>query len=154
MNSYLPRTLLALEECEQHLSITGTTGTSIESYLTQHILVILCAEMQQEIYRIVKEKTAKHTNGPILQFISAAQVRMLRSVKTGEICGFLACFDTKHKELFNNSLTDQEIGAYNNAITDRHDVAHRQGANITFSELKNAFNIASKILQTVNNILD
>ena len=154
MSSFLPRTLLALDECEQHLTSTGTSGTSIEAYLTQHILVILCAEMQQEIYRIVNDKVAKTANGQVLHFISAAQSKMLRSVKTSEICGFLGHFDTKHKEDLNSSLSDQEVSAYNNAVSDRHEVAHKQPVYITFSELKNACNIATKILETINIILD
>lgn len=154
MPPFLPRTSLALEECEHHLTKTGTIGTSVESYLTQHILVIMCAEMQQEIYGIVNQRTAKNIDLPLTKFVSVAQTRMLRSVKTSEIAGFLAYFENEYKDAISKSLSEQEVSVYNNAVGDRHDVAHKQGANVTFDELKRACSVASKILNTVNTTLN
>ena len=58
MPKLLVRTYAAAEDCESHLKETGTAGTEIESYLTQYLLVILCADIQQEIYRLSEERTA------------------------------------------------------------------------------------------------
>jgi len=150
MPSFLSRTLLALEECEQHLTDTQTLGTSVESYLTQHILVVMCAEMQQEIYRIIDQRASRNPDAQIRSFVSAAQPKILRSVKTSEISGYFAYFQTDYKEILINSITEQEISAYNNAVGDRHDIAHRQGANVTFDELKKACSVAVKILEAAN----
>lgn len=154
MPTFLSRTLLALEECEQHLANTGATGTLVESYLTQHILVIMCAEMQQEIYGIVNQRAAKNTDLQLTRFVSSAQKKMLRSVMTSEVAGFLAHFQVEYKEEINKSLSEQEVTIYNNAVIDRHDVAHKQGANVSFDELKKACSVAIKILETVNITLN
>lgn len=154
MSLFLPRTLLAIEECEQHLANTGTIGTSVESYLTQHILVIMCAEMQQEIYGIVNQRASKNIDLQLTKFISVAQTRMLRSVKTGEIAGFLGHFEGAFKEIFGNSFSEKETSIYNNAVADRHDIAHKRGANVSFEDLKKACSVAIKILETVNTTLN
>ena len=50
-------------------------------------------------------------------------------------------------------LDDRDVTIYNNAVNARHDVAHSQGANITFDELKKAFDAARKILNEIHTVL-
>jgi hypothetical protein len=151
---FLPRTDLAIQECEQHLVETGALGSPVESYLTQHILVILCAEMQQEIYKLVKHRCSKNTDEYLAKFVETAQEKVLRSVQKAEIAGFLGHFGLSVKEQFNKSISESEISIYNNAVLSRHDVAHRMGSNTTFEELKSATEIAKRILGSIEVILD
>lgn len=146
MESLLLRTNAALQDCERHLTGCNGFGTEIESYLTQYILVILCADVQQEMYRLSEERAAVANDPPLAHFISVACRKTLRSVKKGEIAGFLEQFGPGCKERLDSQLIDSEVTIYNNAVSSRHDVAHRHGSLITFRELKEAVRIAAAII--------
>lgn len=144
----LLRTNLAIEDCEKHLKDSNAVGTAIESYLTQHISVVMCAEMQQEIYRLIDEKT-RILPEDIKAFVSVAGERLLRSVKTGDIAGFLGLFGSAVKDSFNENVDEHDVTTYNYAVSGRHKVAHAYGLQITFNELKQATESALRILEAV-----
>ena len=152
MTDYLLRTSGAIQDCEQHLSASGANGSPIESYLTQHIVVILCAEMQQEIYKLVDQKAKKNTDKLISNFVSSTQKKVLKSIETGAITGFIRLFSPDQGEIINKALSPQEVSMYNNVVDRRNAVAHKFGATITFLELKNAIDIAKKILITLQKV--
>lgn len=153
MSTRLLRTSAAIEDCEQHLATTGATGTAIESYLTQHILVLLCADMQQEIYRIVEERAKMVSDGRIESYVSLSCRRILRSVRKDEIATFVGMFGSSAKDQLNALVADSEVTIYNNAVSNRHDVAHKSGAQITFRELKSTATVAEKLLDAVEQAI-
>jgi hypothetical protein len=146
MPKILLRTHAAVDDCEKHLQATGAVGTEIESYLTQYLVVVLCADIQQEIYRLSEERAAALSDAGISSFVSATSRKLLRSIKKGEVVGYLAMFGTDCKDKLNSQLTEPEVSMYNNAVGDRHDVAHKQGASISFGDLKNAVLVAEKLI--------
>ena len=152
----LLRTKTALKECQDHLEATTTSGTVIESYLTQHILVLLSADMQQAIYKLLEKKAEQVNQESLRLFISTAGERLVRGVKKDAISGFVNYFGTDAKEKFNIYLKDkeQEITCYGNAIGNRDSVAHRKGAQVTFSEILQAVTAAELILSAVKTALD
>ena len=48
-----------LTACENHLNLTNTKGTDIESFLTQFLLVRICGQYEKEIRRIINERAHK-----------------------------------------------------------------------------------------------
>lgn len=150
---FLQKTNFAIQESEEHLEKSGNKGSAIESFLTQHILILLCAEMQQEIYKIVEQRLSSNSDQRIIRFGLVASQKLLRSVKKEEIAGYLCYFGDDLKDGFKNAFTDQEVAIYNNAVNSRIDVAHRHGAVISFDDIKQAFMVAEKILLEVEKSL-
>lgn len=153
MDKRLIRTKAAIEDCERHLDASGASGSEIESYLTQHILVILCADMQQEIYRIAEKRAETVRDQELINYVSSTGRRILRSIKKDEIAAFVGMFSAEAKEKLNALVDDSDVTVYNNAVSNRHDVAHKHGAQITFRELKNTTSVAEKILDAVEKSL-
>lgn len=147
--SWLNRTSTVIEDCEAIVMNSAVTGSPIESYLVQHALVVLCAEMQQEIYKIVRQRADQTNDQQLSNFISKAAGRVLRSVGKTELAGFVGLFGQNEKEKFNQLLNETAVTKYNNAVNNRHDVAHKSGVQVTFSELKEAVVAASGILQAI-----
>lgn len=145
----LIRTTAIIEDCEAIVSNPEIMGSPIESYLVQHALVVLCAEIQQEVYEIVRARAAQADDQQLANFVSNAAQRVLRSVGKSELAGFVGHFGQEEKERFNQLVDDAEVTKYNNAVNNRHDVAHRNGVQVTFSELKDAVSAASNILQAL-----
>ena len=145
----LVRTTAIIEDCEAVVSSPEVIGSPIESYLVQHALVVLCAEIQQEIYEIVRARAAQADDHQLANFVSNAAQRVLRSVGKSELAGFVGHFGQQEKTKFNELVDETEVTKYNNAVNNRHDVAHRSGVQVTFSELKDAVSAASNILQAL-----
>ena len=153
MDTRLLRTKAATEDCERHLNASGASGTEIESYLTQHILVILCAEMQQEIYRIAEVRAETSKDEDLVRYVSSSGRRILRSIKKDEIATFIGMFGVEAKDRLNALVNDADVTIYNNAVSNRHDVAHKHGTQITFTELKDATWVAERLLDAVEQSL-
>jgi hypothetical protein len=156
VTAMLLRTKNALKECQEHLKTTDTGGTAVESYLTQHVLVLLSADMQQEIYELLEKKAEQVDQESMRLFISTAGKRLVRGVKKDAITGFVNYFGTDAKEKFDVCLKgkDPEITRYGNAIENRDSVAHKQGAQVTFSEILKAVAAAELILSAVKIALE
>jgi hypothetical protein len=146
MPKLLLRTYAAVQDCEEHLKASGAAGTEIESYLTQYLLIVLSADIQQEIYRLSEERTIAATDSGLSSFVGASARKILRSIGKSDIAKYLGMFGAECKEKLNSQLTDAEVTIYNNAVTDRHEVAHNRGVLISFTELKSAVLVAEKIL--------
>jgi hypothetical protein len=102
--------------------------------------------MQQALYRIADQRAQRSSDPALHEFVSAASARILRSVRKDEIATFVGLFGASYKSRFNSSLDDRDVTVYNNAASERHNVAHRQGSTIAFMELRDAIAAARKIL--------
>lgn len=146
MPKLLIRTNAAMQDCERHLNATSAGGTEIESYLTQYLLVILCADIQQEIYRLSEERTAQASDNGLSSFVAASARKILRSIGKADIVKYVEMFGADCKDKLNSQLTDADVTIYNNAVCGRHEVAHNQGALISFADFKEAMRVANKII--------
>lgn len=152
---FLQRTQQAIAESEDHIAKTGVAGTAIESFLTQHILILLSSEMQEEIYSVLEEKSRQLNQQDLREFVANAGKACVRGVKKEAIAGFLGHFGGSYKQDFNSALSskEKEVTVYGNAITNRDSVAHRGGAQVTFNEIKSAVESAKLILSSVRTVL-
>lgn len=142
----LNRTDVVVEECEEFLRDNSQLGSPIESYLVQHALVVLCADVQQEIYKIISTRVDVSTDIGLNLFVSKASKKILRSVEKSELAGFIAHFGDHEKQKFNALVDDRDATIYNSAVKNRHNVAHTAGVQISFAELKEAISAAKRIL--------
>ena len=153
MTKRLLRTRLAVENCHTHLDESSSWGSEIESYLTQHVLVIMCAEIQQELYAVLERRAGEASDEELKSFAVATGKKVLRSVGKKEIANFVGHFGSEAKELLNQIVDDKEITLYSNAISNRHDIAHKTGANVTFRELEDILKSASNLIDAVERAI-
>ncbi len=127
-----------LEKCEEHLSTASAYGTEIESLLTQSLLVLMCAEFERKIDALVQEKCSSVTDASIKEFLGSCVGAVFRSVKSSEMAGLLNRFGPTYKEAFKQKTEGNPIAVtfYNNIVTNRHGVAHSEGSNATFRDVK------------------
>ena len=154
MGKLLLRTKSAMKDCEKHLESSDSFGTEIESYLTQYLLVVLCAGIQQEIYQLSEERASVANDAALSAYVSASARRVLRSVGKEEIAKFVGMFGAETKAKLNSLVNEADVAVFNNAVNNRHEVAHKQGAQLTFRELKDAVLIAEKILSAIAQSLE
>ncbi|MGH8553001.1 MAG: HEPN domain-containing protein [Methylococcales bacterium] len=128
----------SLEICEEHLTRTVAYGTAIENLLTQSVLVIMCAEFEQAIERLIAEKCSSVSDPAIRDFIGSCVGTVFRSVKFSEMAGLLKRFGPPLRDAFKDKTDNnpRAVTYYNNIVENRHGVAHSAGSNVTFIELK------------------
>lgn len=153
MTKRLLRTRLAVDNCHAHLDDSGCWGTEIESYLTQHVLVIMCAEIQQELYSVLEVRAGEASDQELKSFAVATGKKVLRSVGKKEIATFVGHFGKDAKAFLNQIVDEREVTLYNNAISNRHDIAHKSGSNITFRELEEILKSASNLIDAVERAI-
>lgn len=145
---WLLRTNSVLEECRRHIDSTASTGTEVEAFLSQYLLVVLCAEMQEEMYRVVESRAKKCGDEGMCSFALASSKKILRSVKTGELSGFVGGFGSARKGRFVDALDERTVFQYNSAVDNRHSVAHRSGAQVTLSDMAEIIAAAKRVLES------
>jgi len=128
---------------------TDSSGTEVEAFLSQYLLVVLCAEMQEEIYRIIEIRASRCGDDEICSFALASSRRILRSVKVAELSGFVAGFGQGRKDRFSSALDERAILQYNSAVDNRHAVAHKSGAQVTLMDIKEIISSATLVLESV-----
>jgi hypothetical protein len=149
----LVRTTLALTEVEQHLTSTGVVGSSIEAYLTQYLLILLCAEVQEEVSSIVSSAGSRGCDPVLAEFVGQACNRVLRSVGKDEISKLAGMFGAGPKARLNAALDERAVTSYSNAVGARHQVAHKAGASVTLREVGEAVAAAGTILAALEAAL-
>jgi len=134
----LNRIDLAIEVCKAHLDASKAFGTAIESYLTQYLLVLICATFEEKIESLIIQRAGRSGDPELESFVQGAVDKIFRSPKTSNISGLLRCFSTDCKDAFDkemksNQQAGQEATFFNNIIANRHDTAHLSGSNISFN---------------------
>src|ERR1017187_5747222 len=120
MTRMLLRTISGVEDCERHLNASGALGTEIESYLTQYLLVVLCADIQQEIYKLSEKRALLAKDTGLLSYVCSSAPLVLRSVGKGDIAKFVGYFGSETKDKLNSLLGAADVTVFNNAVESRH----------------------------------
>lgn len=150
MRSTFVRTKAVLEDCVTHIKEQNLSGTPIESYLVEHILIIFGAEVQNEIYKSIEQYASTLADKKLEYFVKVACQRLFRSPKKSEISGLLGLFGELTQKKFNSLIDDSQVTYYSVAVSARHDVAHKYGSKMTIGDFMKALNSADNIIQAVD----
>src|SRR5436309_11094933 len=105
--------------CREHLDATSTRGTEIESILVGYLLTVAYSEYEQAVRAIVVER-GRSGDVHLTAFMEFAALRLIRSIRVGELCGVLAAFDNSCKEAFSAEIVDTRAhAAYDSIINNR-----------------------------------
>ena len=150
----------ALDTCETHLQSTDSLGSPIESLLSAALLVIIHAEFEREVEKIVQEKQASIEDESVRNFFgsfvgSAARRTLPRGIESSRIGDFLERFGEQYKTEFRTNMgaNPRAETFYNNLISNRNDTAHKSGSNITLMDLKRFYEEGHVVLDFFREIL-
>jgi len=79
--------------------------------------------------------------------------RVLRSVGEDEVARLVGYFGAEAKKHLDDDINDEAVTPYGNALSSRHNVAHKDGSNITFGELSAAIEAARKLIAIVSTTI-
>jgi len=150
MRSTFVRTKAVFEDCVTHIKEQNLSGTPIESYLVEHILIVFCAEVQNEIYKSIEQYAFTLADKKLEYFVKAACQKLFRSPKKSEISGLLGMFGEFTQKKFNSLIDDSQVTYYSVAVSARHDIAHKNGSKMTISDFMKALESADIIIHAVD----
>ena len=152
----------AIADYQKHLEQHPDTDQAILAYLTRHINGLMCAEIEQVITRLVRERlesgckdeaTANFLKSmPRHSSIQNAGVRAIRIT--------LSRFGDDHSKRFDAFMSQSKsIGEAGTdklgiAVRKRNEDAHDIPPDITFRELEEAYEVAINVVDAVRHILE
>lgn len=148
----LERTTAALSAISDHVRERETDGV-IENFLVQHVAIILYSDMEENIGIIIRDYILACSNEKIADFLRTNMDSIIRRTSKSDISKLVRQFGEPFKQRFESQIEDRTVTSYSNVIEARHATGHRQGSNITLSEVRVGLDAAKSIIQAINNCL-
>ena len=149
----LDRVEMTIEVCQEHLHSTRSYGSQIEAFLTQQLLVIICAEIEKTITSMIIARARDRCGDDFPAFIASCLNATFRSVKSSEIAGLLNRFGTARKQRFLELVDERAKTAYDSIVVNRHNTAHRSGSNLTFREAVASYRVGLSVIESLSTAL-
>ena len=126
----------ALERCGEHLSEIEIIDKEVESLLAQSMLILICAEFERKLRELILERCSSVSDVAIREYIG--NCTRVRSLKASDVSGLLAQFGEICKSEFRRLLEENGEAAtlYESIRNNRNRVAHGEGSNATFRDVK------------------
>lgn len=151
----LPKVDNAIDTCARHLQASNAHGTEIESFLTQFLLVFICASFEEHIESLVHARVSRVPDSAVVDFVRSATSQLFRSLKTSEIGNLLGRFGSESKRHFQAHMEQRQQAEtfFNNLITNRHEVAHDAGCKATFADVVKFYEEGHVVLDAIVAVL-
>ena len=152
----------AIADYQNHLERYPDTDPVILAYLTRHINGLMCAEIEQVITRLVREKLERGCKDEATaNFLKSIHRRSaIANAAVPAIRNALSRVGDDHLERFNTfvyqpeSIGDAGVEKLGIAVRKRNENAHDNPPDITFRELEESYNVAIKVVDAVRHILE
>ena len=149
----LDRVEMTIEVCQEHLHSTRSYGSQIEAFLTQQLLIIICAEIEKAIKEMISIQARDRCSDDFQAFIQSCLNATFRSMKSSEIAGLLKRFGTARKERFLELVDERAKNAYDSIVVNRHNTAHGSGSNLTFREAVASYRKGLSVIESLSTAL-
>ena len=158
----LPRTAVTLEDCKAHIATIRSTGTidtsAVEAYLARHVVLVLCAEIEQSITDLVYQRVDRGGCDPVVANLMRARKKgMVRSANHDEIASTLGQLDISIRDSYKSTVLDAvgEAGVVRlgNAVTARDSVSHASPPSITLNDVEAAYQVGLVVVDAATQAL-
>lgn len=146
----LVRTRTAYELIQQDI-LSNNPDKLIQSCLAQYLAVIFYAEMEERVAEVISSHLKRFTGSRIGQFLTSNMDRMIGRTPKSDMVKLLGLLGEDFRAKFNDQVDDREVTFYSNVIQARHNIGHRHGSDIAFSEILRAIDAADKILAALDS---
>jgi hypothetical protein len=141
----------AIETCKEHLAQTNTQGTEVETFLAQHLVVMICGAFEEEIEKIVVQRLGASNDPEIEAFARSALDAVFRSTGIKEISGLLNRFNPEVKKRFQDRVCGTRAETFfSNIVTHRHQTVHSGGSTLTLRELADFYDEGHTVLDAIS----
>jgi hypothetical protein len=140
-------------QCDTHFAAPASMNPAIIAYLARHIAVLLCAEIEIVITKMVFARVDACGDPAVAQFVKSVRGNIVRNAKHAEIGKKLLLLGDECGERYetevNARIGPEGIAKLGMAVGTRDESAHSAPPNITFGELEEAYRVAEQIIESV-----
>ena len=150
----LDRVDMTIEVCQEYLTnFTSSFRPQIENFLTQQLLIIICAEIETAIKEMIIAQARDRCSDDFQAFIQSCLNATFRSMKPSELAGLLNKFGTARKDRFRELVDERAKTAYDSIVVNRHNTAHGSGSNLTFREAVESYRAGLSVIESLSTAL-
>ena len=150
----LDRVEMTIEVCQEHLTnSTSSFRPQIENFLTQHLLIIIYAEIEKAMKEMIIAQARDRCSDDFQTFIQSCLNATFRSMKSSELAGLLKRFGTARKQRFLELVDDRARTEYDSIVENRHNTAHGSGSNLTFREAVEFYRRGLSVIESLSTAL-
>ncbi len=155
----LARTRLVLENARaaiQALAFQDTLQDNlIANHLTEYLLVVFYAEVEDFIEKTVFEKIRSNGNSEIAAFISEMGRSQIKRIKKSELADTLKAFSPLKRDRFNASVDESVVMKYQNFILNRHNISHiNNSVTISWTDVQEIVDVGENILEKFQEAIE
>ena len=144
-----------LQKCKEHLDLTKTHNTEIESYFVQYLLTRICAEYETRIAILVQRRCSRMKDQHVKRFLQRSAKDASKYFNIGNIKGALGRFGDDYKQSFHDLVFGKPSHvAWDNIYNNRQAVAHGSGAQMSFGDLIKNYQESLSVLDALVSALN
>lgn len=139
---------VALEACAAHLSSVEDLDPSVESLLTQSVLILICAEFEKKFRELILRRCSAVSDAPVKSYLASYTETVLRSLRLDDVRGLLSRFGEAHKAAFAERLVAEDgvVEMYSSIVVSRNAVAHGGASQATLREVRQFYEAGHAVL--------
>ncbi len=144
----------AISVCREHINAAGAQGTDIESFLTQYIMIRICANFEERV-RVLLSQPFDTISDEYIRALAQHGVRHItQGTKTSDIARMLSRIDPTLRDEFRQRVNGTEKeNSFNLIVANRNRTAHERGSDITFDDLINHYEDAHRVLDDLSDAI-
>lgn len=151
----LNRTKLVLDKAKKSSDELTQDKELIQGYLTEYILIVFYAEVEEKIKIVLHDAISKASNESIAHLISNSIEIIAKRLCKKDLAKTVKYFGKENLEKFNETVDEQSVQRYGNFIANRHCIAHPgQTVSVSWIEIQEICTIGEHIIGAFKEALD
>ena len=148
----------AISTCEEHiekLDPSDIAEKEVETYIVSGLVILIVSEYEEYLQKAFCERADQCGDQFVSNYIKHTLSQKFRSPDLGKINDTLKRFDETYRDDFKNEIENsQHHAAWDSIMKARHAIVHKKGQmNMTFIELKSAYQLTKNIIHNVEFVL-
>jgi len=148
----------AINVCELHIKQLNSDNISekeVETYIVSGLVTLIVAEYEEYLEKAFSLRAEQCGDQHVSNFVKHTLARKFRSPDLSKINETLKRFDKAYNEDFRKEIENsRHHAAWDSIMKARHAVVHKNSQlNLTFRELKEAYNLTKTIILNVETVL-
>lgn len=142
-----------LAVCQEHLEVTDTFGTEIETLLASALLVRIYAAFEQQIDAIVVEK--RDSIDDLAARAAFGDLTQVRGIRFRNLSDLFIALGERYRADWNakQHQNPQAVTFYGLIVERRHRTAHLEGTTATFQEVRDWYEAGHIVLDLFRETL-
>lgn len=141
----------AIATCASHLDASSARGTAIENLLVSYLLVLICAEYEMCLAKLLQMRAARISDVHLLKVLNKWVTNQTKRMAIRDLSECLKQLGDDYRDDFSTRVQVHATAhlSWNNIQTNRHAVAHSTGVGVTLNELDGFFKDSQAVLIAV-----